>query len=161
MSSIDFLSWSSIYKSTYLSRSAPILTNPDRAWLHSWFRSRQESCVSSEELTWTIDSSTALQVKSALIETKHNDTSNWSRTSYFVLLKSHWIPIDCKERQTERFLWDRSFTNLRSRYLWRTNFQRRRLFILNSRLTRPPEINFPKARFVCDMGHSVEPRVLQ
>ena len=119
-----------------------------RSYLVTFLVPELYSCVSSEESTWTIDSSTALQEKSALIETKHNDTSNWFRTSHFVLLKPHWFPIDCKERQTERFLWDRPFNNLRSRYLWRTNSQRHRLFIRNPRLTRSPGINFPKS-WIC------------
>ena len=63
----------------------PVSISPDS----DWSRTRSvtfsvpelSSYVSSGEQTWTIDSSTALQEKSALIETKHNDTSNWSRTS--------------------------------------------------------------------------------
>jgi hypothetical protein len=39
ISSINFLSWSSIYKSTYLSRSSAISTDPGHAWSHPRCRS--------------------------------------------------------------------------------------------------------------------------
>ena len=157
MSYIDFLSWSSIYKSTYLSRSSPIWTGLG----HAGPRSRFWSCL----VVFLVRSphgqsilrqrcernpfSSKLNTMTHLIDLEcpvHNTYWSGELRRYIVLcttgitLNSDWL-----QRKTDRKIFvGRLFSNLKSQYLRRTNFVSHRLFIRNPRLTRLPGNQFPQ-----------------
>jgi hypothetical protein len=114
MSSIDFLSWLSICKSTYLSRSAPLPIDFGRAWSRSRFRnclvaflvgsahgqSILRQCCKKNPLWSKLSTTTHLIDLERRVQIPIN-WENYDDISYFVLLESHWIPIGCKDRQKD------------------------------------------------------------